>query len=146
MARSLTNKARQQLVEELHALDLRATPARIGVLAAIRSVDAPVTSAELAKRVQGNGWDAATVYRNLMTLVEVELVTRSDHGDRRWRFEAAGGEVDHHPHFVCTDCGVVSCLPEVKVELAHSAALPRSLQNEHVEIQLRGVCDDCDPQ
>jgi Fur family ferric uptake transcriptional regulator len=145
MPRTLGPKRRQALVDELHTLGLRATPARVGVLDAIRSVDAPVTHAELAERVRGNGWDAATVYRNLMTLVEAGVVARTDHGDRRWRFEAVRiDEPRHeHPHFFCTDCGTVSCLPEVKVQLRRTMTLPRSARSHHVEVQLRGVCDDC---
>ena len=146
MPRALKSKEREQLVEELHALGLRATPARVGVLAAIRSVASPVTSAELADLVRNHGWDAATVYRNLMTLVDAGVVTRSDLGDRRWRFAAATHGANRHPHFVCTDCGAVSCLHDVKVEMAESANLPRYLQSEHVEVQVRGVCDECFPE
>ena len=146
MPRALKSKEREQLAQELRALGLRATPARVGVLAAIRSVSTPVTSGELSERVRGSGWDAATVYRNLMTLVEVGLVTRSDHGDRRWRFASTAHGLDHHPHFVCTDCGAVSCLHDVKVELAENASLPRYLRSEHVEVQVRGVCDACFPE
>ena len=147
MPKPLGNKRRQELVDELHELGLRATPARVGVLHAIRSVDAPVTSAELAEQLRGRGWDAATVYRNLMTLVEAGVVARLDHGDRRWRFEASNDEeAAHHPHFVCTDCGAVSCLPEATVHWSNTAALPRALRSKHVEVHLRGVCDECAPQ
>jgi Fur family ferric uptake transcriptional regulator len=147
MPRPLPEKRRQALVAELHELGLRATPARVGVLAAIRSVSAPVTSAELAERVSGSGWDAATVYRNLMTLVEAGVVERIDHGDRRWRFEPVSDESGHeHAHFYCTDCGSVSCLPEVKMQVSKGASLPRSVRTEHVEVRLRGVCDACDPE
>ena len=146
MTRRISRKHRQELVEELHELGLRATPARIGVLHAIRSFGRPVTHAELTERVRDSGWDAATVYRNLMTLVEAGVVGRTDHGDRRWRFEAVDEEQAHeHPHFFCTDCGTISCLPEVEIRMRRTTASPRAVASRHVEFQLRGVCDDCSP-
>ena len=48
-----------------------------------------------------------------------------------------------HPHFTCTDCGSVSCLPEDVVRINKSGRLPRALREQAVEVSLRGVCDRC---
>ena len=147
MASARISKARrEQLVEELHEVGLRATPARVAVLDAVLRADAPLTHAELTTKLEGNGWDAATIYRNLVAITEAGLIMRSDHGDRRWRFErrpADDATVHQHPHFLCTDCGTVSCLPKVEIELSQSAALPRSALAGAFEVQLHGLCDSC---
>ncbi len=141
--RILSEARRQALVEALHKAELRVTPARVAVLDAVRQAEAPLTHAELARQLAGCGWDATTIYRNLMTITEAGLVQRKDHGDRRWRFESAR-EGHAHPHFICTDCGTVSCLPEVEIKVKRSSrGLPRSASAGAFEIQLRGVCDSC---
>ncbi|MCB0993500.1 MAG: transcriptional repressor [Acidimicrobiales bacterium] len=143
----MSKARRQELVDELHGVELRATSARVAVLDAVRQSDAPVTHAELTQRLSGRGFDAATIYRNLMAITEAGLIQRKDHGDRRWRFESAGpGDVESahsHPHFLCTDCGAVSCLPEVEIKLPPARGLPRSTHVGAFEVQLRGVCDSC---
>ena len=61
-----------------------------------------------------------------------------------WRFEALKGQEDHdaaHPHFVCVDCGNVSCIDELKLT-ASSKRLSESF-GEVTEILLRGHCNDC---
>lgn len=147
MATPTLSKARRQaLVDELHAAKLRATPARLAVLDALRRATAPVTHAQLARQLSTRGWDAATIYRNLMAITDADLVVRKDHGDRRWRFESrsTSDETTHtHPHFLCTDCGGVSCLPEVEVKLPPGRGLPRSAHAGRFEVQFRGVCDRC---
>jgi Fur family ferric uptake transcriptional regulator len=128
----ITKSQRADLVDALHDVGLRATTARVAVLHAVRSADDPVTHEDLKRDLAGNGWDAATIYRNLVALTEAGLVARSDHGDRRWRFEMA-----------TTDCGSVRCLPELEVRLRHTASLPRAARSGSLEVQLRGVCDQC---
>ena len=65
--------------------------------------------------------DRATVFRNLTDLASAGLVTRRDMGDHVWRFALSReGEADHgrqHPHLLCSDCGTVICLPDVKVKI-----------------------------
>ncbi len=140
--RILSMARRQALVDELHAAKLRITPARVAVLDAVRQAEAPITHAELARQLAGHGWDATTIYRNLITIAEAGLVQRKDHGDRRWRFESVTAGHDH-PHFMCTDCGTVSCLPEVEIKVKRGRGLPRSTSAGGFEIQIRGVCDSC---
>ena len=43
----------------------------------------------------------------------------------------------------CTDCGAVSCLPEVTLKVKQARGVPKSLSKQQVEIQLRGICDHC---
>jgi Fur family ferric uptake transcriptional regulator len=99
----------------------------------------------VVERLKAGPWDRATLYRNLIDLVGAGLAQKVELGDRTWRFHSGGGS-DHdaaiHPHFICTECGEVRCLPEVSVNVPRRG-VPRSLQERHVEVHLRGVCDTC---
>src|SRR5688500_8997073 len=123
---------------------LRATPARRAVLELLRGSAVPLSHGEVADRLVGAAWDRATIYRNLTDLAEAGLARRTDLGDHVWRFEAvaAGHGADPHPHFVCTSCGAIECLPDVELALRKTRT-PRAVRARAVEIQLRGLCDGC---
>jgi len=131
--------------KELRALirsaGLRCTASRLAVLRVLEAEPVARTHAEVAEELPT--WDRATLYRNLADLTRAGLLRRVDLGDHLWRFRAA--EVDHeHPHFVCVDCGGVTCLPSSSVRVQRrSRSVPRALSRSEVEIQLHGRCDDC---
>jgi Fur family transcriptional regulator, ferric uptake regulator len=119
----------------------------MAVLQRLEVASAPVSHGEIADKLGTQGFDRATVYRNLVDLVEAGLVTRTDLGDHVWRFEVVRGEpADHpgeHPHFLCVDCGDVSCLPGDAVTIAPLRGVPRAASKRKVEVQLKGRCDTC---
>lgn len=122
---------------------LRATPSRVAVLELLRTSDAPVSHGDVADRLASHGWDRATIYRNLVDLAEAGLARRTDVGDHVWRFEAVTDEHDGaHPHFVCTECGTVECLPEIELAVRRARA-PRAVRARQVEVHVRGLCDAC---
>lgn len=142
-----TNVDTQDLKLQLRTAGLRATSARAAVLRCLIEADAPMTHAEVCERLSLLGYDRATLYRNLMDLTDVGLATRTDLGDHLWRFEIAGRDrhdESAHPHFVCSSCGEVRCLPEEAVDVKPLRGVPRSLKSKNVEIQIRGVCNSCD--
>lgn len=137
----------QDLKQRLRTAGLRATSARAAVLRCLIEADAPLTHADVCERLAMQGYDRATLYRNLMDLTDVGLATRTDLGDHLWRFELVGRERHDdatHPHFVCSGCGDVRCLPEEAVDVKPVRGLPRSLRDKKVEIQIRGLCNTCE--
>ena len=123
---------------------LRATPARIATLKLLHGAASPLTHAEVAEELQDLGVDKATVFRNLNDMATAGLLRRTELGDRVWRFELkadADGHDSAHPHFVCVDCGTVSCMEEIKLT-AGSLRLSQEI-GEVTEILLRGHCNDC---
>jgi Fur family ferric uptake transcriptional regulator len=63
------------------------------------------------------GIGAATVYRNIKTLVEAGLVTETLLDDQgRTVFELSDGSDDHHDHIICADCGAILEFVEPKIE------------------------------
>jgi Fur family transcriptional regulator, ferric uptake regulator len=127
----------------IRSAGLRSTSARVAVLEILGGRGAPVSHSELAEDPGLGGYDRATIYRNLMDLADAGLLSRSDLGDHVWRFELKdrGHAADpEHPHFVCTDCGTVSCLDDVRVEVK---AKKRSPRREISEVLLKGRCEHC---
>ncbi len=143
--------SQSELKSELRARGLRATAARAAVYEVLLAAGGPVTHADVCDKLESAAFDRATIYRNLVDLAEVGLARRSDLGDHLWRFELANRTHDEHqpsdaahPHFVCTECGTVECLPDGAVTVAPVKGAPRALKKARVEVQVRGTCNDCE--
>ena len=124
---------------------LRSTPARISVINALKRSSKPQTHAELADQLVPLGFDKATVFRNLTDLAEADLVIRTELGDHVWRFLLADPNHDRssHPHFVCMDCGMVSCIEDMPLP---SATARRSHNIARIsEVLVKGHCGSCTP-
>ncbi|TWU40494.1 Fur family transcriptional regulator [Novipirellula artificiosorum] len=141
------NKPSKSVDDVKHAIrdaGLRATPARIATLRLLRQMTSPQTHAFVADHLAASGIDKATAFRNLNDMSEAGLLRRSELGDHVWRFEAIGSgeQVESgHPHFLCVDCGRVSCLQDVK--LTAGSRRESEKVGEVTEILLRGHCNAC---
>ena len=79
-------------------------------------------------------------------MAEVGLLSRVDLGDHVWRFELRGDAQKHeddHPHFLCTECGEVSCLSGVTVSIKPTRGAKRSALGKVTEVLLKGRCNHC---
>ena len=123
---------------------LRATAPRLAVLALLAEADRPLSHSEVLDCLGDTDWDPATIYRNLVKLREVGIAPVASRVDGIDRYAMAGtpGSGHAHAHFVCDDCGRVSCLP---AELTESMSLPGpwAASIEKAMVQLRGACPDC---
>jgi Fur family ferric uptake transcriptional regulator len=134
----------EEVKQSIREAGLRATPARIATLVMLRNASSPLTHAYVAQQLAPTGVDKATAFRNLNDMTDVGLVRKSELGDHVWRFEATSDSRhadDNHPHFLCLDCGNVSCLDDVKLT-AGSLRVSEKV-GEVSEILLRGRCNDC---
>jgi len=137
---------REELRTRIRAAGLRSTSARMAVLERLEAATNPLSHAELAEELVPHGLDRATVYRNLIDMAEVGLISRSELGDHVWRFEIRREGHKHqseHPHFVCVTCGEVSCLPNVNVDISPSPGSKKSVIGELTEILFKGRCGRC---
>jgi len=128
--------------DDIRASGLRATPARLATLKLRREADSPVTHADVAEHLEHLGVDKATAFRNLSDMTDAGLLRRTELGDHVYRFEAIDEEHGpNHPHFVCVDCGTVSCMDDVK--LTAGSKRQSDAIGEVMEILFRGHCNDC---
>jgi Fur family ferric uptake transcriptional regulator len=144
MSRKADADAVAKTREMLASRGLRTTAARLAVMNWLQAANSPATHAEIATDLVPLGFDKATVLRNLTDLVEAGFVTRKELGDHVWRFELrdhSHSDGCEHAHFICVDCGSVTCL--------HSFEMPKSAMKsvnevgEVSEILIRGHCLTC---
>lgn len=133
-----------ELRQRLRELGLRATTTRLAVLVHLHEHEAPLTHEALMAAL--SGLDRATVYRILADLTDVGLLRRMDLGDHVWRYElrdACRQVADDHAHFLCEDCGVVSCLPPLELRAAGGRTLPDVLRGASIRLKVTGLCAAC---
>lgn len=141
---STSSDKTKSIKEDIRAAGLRATPARVATLKLLREAVSPLTHADVAERLDESGVDKATAFRNLNDMTDAGLLRRTELGDHVYRFEEirdGEGGSESHPHFLCTVCGTVSCMDNVK--LTAGSLRESNKVGEVVEILLRGRCNDC---
>lgn len=125
---------------------LRATAARIAVLRMLASANVPLSHAEVVEELAEFGFDQSTLFRCLNEIADAGLVTRLDLGDQIRRFELreADNEMEFtHPHFMCVDCGELSCMNDFTVQISPSRGPRRDKLGTITEIMIRGHCGQC---
>lgn len=125
---------------------LKKTKARLAVLAVLDSAHRPRSVDSIhqdASRLEL--MDRVTVYRTLEAFHRSGLVERVRVGGRTWRYHLSL-EPDHpsHPHFYCSGCGKLECLPMdiVSVDLDRMRK-DYPARVEHLQINLEGFCPAC---
>src|SRR5262245_28718320 len=115
MPRSADTISVQDARQAIRATGLRGTASRVAVLQLVSAAGKPVRHADVAEVLVPQGYDKSTLYRCLVELADAGLLSRLDAGDHAWRFERKDDEHEtrDHPHFVCVDCGQVTCLTDV---------------------------------
>ncbi len=124
--------------------NLRATAPRLAVLRVLAATHTPLSHTEVLERLGETDWDPATIYRNLVKLRSAgvaPVVSRAE-GIDRYALAGAQGDSHRHPHFVCEDCGRVTCLP-TNLTASMSMDGPWAASIQKAMVQLRGECPDC---
>ena len=146
MARPKAQPSLDDLREVLRDAGLRSTNPRVAVLQHLQAHRGPLSHGELAEVLADLGFDAATIYRNLTDLTGAGLLNRINLGDNVWRFELrerSKATPPEHPHFVCIECGEVTCLSEVRVKLTPAPGSIKSVVNSISDIVIKGQCMQC---
>ncbi|ADB15716.1 ferric uptake regulator, Fur family [Pirellula staleyi DSM 6068] len=133
--------------EMLRGAGLRSTTSRVAVLQHVAVAGKPLSHSDVAEVLVPEGFDKSTIYRCLVELADANILTRLEVGDHSWRFELRRGdhhEAGQHPHFMCVDCGKVTCLNGVEVKIVKTkGGAKEPLLGEVTEIFLKGRCLEC---
>jgi len=125
---------------------LRATAARVAVTRHLAQVGMPLSHAEVVEALSDVGFDQSTLFRCLNELADADLVTRLDLGDQVRRFELRQSSEQgglQHPHFMCIDCGKLTCLGDFSIKITPSRGPRREKLGSITEVLLRGHCGSC---
>lgn len=130
----------------LDGIGLAPTPLREAVLKSIGDEIRPLTAVEIIAAVRNQmSINKVTLYRILDLLVDKGLVKRLSAVDRASRY-GMGATPHHpnHPHFVCSECGIMECLgPEVlRVDIKNFQRKDNRIV-KHVEVMFEGICEGC---
>lgn len=137
----------QQVRALLHQQGLRVTAPCLAVLRVLSRSETPLSHTEVLDHIVELQCDPATVYRNLVKLRDAGLacVASRINGVDRYVFAMSGAEEHVHPHFYCTECKRISCLPaETKALVNVKGPWRESVQQAVCD--LRGTCPSCREQ
>jgi len=132
--------------QALRDAGLRATAARVAVMKLLSSEGVPMSHADVVDALSDFGFDQSTLFRCLNEMADAGLVARLDLGDQTRRFELrpTGNEVEFtHPHFMCVDCGKLTCMNDFSIQISPSRGPRRNKLGVITEITLRGHCGTC---
>ena len=139
-----------EIKELLKGANMRATSARVAVLQLLERESRPLSHTEVVQALDGESWDQATLYRNLIKLTEggFTRVASELAGVKRYELGTAYPHARHlHPHFVCNACGEVRCLPEVTITQDRGAIEELGegwrKATEAASLHLVGCCPRC---
>ena len=130
----------------LRQVGLKNTVTRIAVLQQLWSQTHPMSHSDFVHTLQQVG-DQATIYRTLISFVDRGLARVASTASGIVRYEPVmQGEKEStiHPHFVCQDCGIVTCLPVSSVITTIDPYWVERLQQ--AKLQFVGTCAECDVQ
>jgi len=142
---SAIEQVRREVRTLLRDRGLRATVARIAVLEVLHEQRGPMNHEAVMEQLPEGVHDKASIWRILSDLADAGLLRRMDLGDRVWRYELIDdcrAVTDDHSHFLCEDCGEVSCLPPLEIR-ARDGALPDALLGAEFRVRVMGTCAAC---
>jgi Fur family transcriptional regulator, ferric uptake regulator len=114
--KTMTANAKEEINRRLATAGHRSTKGRRQVLAAMENLTAPLSVTELQTKV-GPSVPLSSLYRIISDLVEAKVLIKLEFAEGFARFELDEGLADHHHHLVCTECGSVTDLEFVDLEV-----------------------------
>lgn len=101
-----TSSLDREIEKSLQDKDVRYTPGRRAVVAALAAADGPRSAAELHAEI-GDAVPLSSLYRTLTVLQEADVVMPHFGALGLTRFELAEWLAGHHHHLICINCGTV---------------------------------------
>lgn len=141
--KSNEQKRYEDIGPAIRGVGLRVTASRVATYAVVCASAGPLSHADVVSLLSKRGLNRATVYRNLTDLTDAGLLTRTLIG-KAWTYQVAEAHEDSRAYFVCNECGDVSSLTVVAVQVASGGRVPRAVAANAYVVQLSGRCDGCE--
>ena len=127
--------------------DIKKTPGRIAIIAALQKRCCPLSENEIKEEMQEN-YDRITFYRNIQTLSLAGIIHKIVVDNTLVRYGLNCCETKHnhqvhrneHAHFYCEACQAVVCLEQVRIP---QFSLPEGYKSLDSDIIIRGKCEKC---
>jgi Fur family ferric uptake transcriptional regulator len=130
---------------ELNQADLRATPARIGVMRLLERASSPVDISTIKNclKQQKIQADSATIFRIMNMFTRKGITRQLSFNEGKFRYELAINNDDHH-HLICQDCGRVEDFSDCAIsELEKDIKKKKNFLVQNHALEFYGQCSDC---
>lgn len=130
--------------EELREANLKVTPARLGVLTALKKTNLPVDVPDIIESLNKNHIEAnrTTVFRIINVLTKKGLAMPIQFNDGKLRYEYT--KKPKHHHFVCEYCGIVEDIEGCTVNsLEKDLQKKRGFMITYHSLEFFGMCVKC---
>ncbi len=133
------------ILEQLRERGLKATPARARILELLQESHNVLTLEEIRETCGASQVDFATVYRTLVSFVEVGLARSVELGDGQTRYESATSDHEdhHHHHILCVRCRRIESVHLCAVEKLEKEVSRLGYREITHRLEFSGVCKDC---
>ena len=125
--------------------NIRATKKKVAVLGELIDSEKPVCAKDIHARLSENlSMDIVTVYRALTALSNAGIIREVSYTSSVQYYEIASSHNPVHPHFKCSICHNIECLPaldSVEEELISGTA--GNSEVHEISITLTGICPRC---
>ncbi|HPC03562.1 MAG TPA: transcriptional repressor [Syntrophales bacterium] len=129
--------------EVLERKKLARTAPRIAILEKLIRSGRALTVSDLVS--EGMEMDRVTIYRTLNTLRDKGIVREIPTSSGTNYYEMACRHNPLHPHFYCTSCRSMTCLPPLAGgEMKAWLTLPEGLLARELTVSISGLCGRCD--
>ncbi len=140
----MTKAPRHDCKTELKNVNLKVTPARLGVLQVLEKSPKPLDIASVTHYLdkQQIKADNATIFRIMNTFADKGLVVPVQFNEGKFRYEYAP-LADHH-HFICENCGTIEDISDCHIdELEKEIKSKKKLLIKRHSLEFFGLCPNC---
>lgn len=144
MARILQVRSRHDCKIELREVSLKATPARLGVLKILETIDKPIDVQTLIEYLNKKDikTDPATVFRIVGMFTQKGLLKPIQLNEGKFRYELSS-KSDHH-HLVCNKCGDIEDISDCNINaLEKDIEKRKKFKVVNHALEFFGVCPAC---
>ena len=134
--------------KSLNARGMRYTSNRKALVSALDHISGPLTVDQIYQATERRV-PFSSIYRELRTLVDAEVLSLHHSADRTNRFELAEWLAGHHHHLVCVQCMLISDISfssdaesQVAKMVKEAAAATGYRVTDH-RMEIEGLCPDC---
>ncbi len=141
----MSNMIDEKAKNLLDSNGLKKTSGRIVILSLLINEQKPLTHQEIKDKMYDVKINEATIYRSLEAFEEMGIIHKIDGIDKISRFAISRGisnpTESEHPHFICTLCGEIECLTELKIPKLKPSG--KGYEIKEREMFIKGLCKNC---